>query len=217
MDRPRRLLRKRWVMLLPALLLLAGCTFVISPTAATPAAGEETPTEEPTTEGIPTSDATPEAIEEITGTEDITGVEEITGAEGITGTGDVTGTGEITESRDITGTGASTGEGDFVVGEAMVDSIDVLTLESFPVQIHVHVVGNLPDGCTELQEPVVTQTGNTFTVDLPTIRPTDAMCTQALVPYEITVPLDVEGLAAGEYTVEVNGVTGSFTLETDNQ
>lgn len=109
------------------------------------------------------------------------------------------------------------GEGDVVIGEAMVDSIDILILESFPVQIQVQVTGNLPDGCTELQEPVVTQTDNTFTVDLPTARPSDALCTQAIVPYEITVPLDVEGLPAGEYTVDVNGVTGSFTLDVDSQ
>jgi inhibitor of cysteine peptidase len=98
-----------------------------------------------------------------------------------------------------------------------VDSVDVLTLESFPVQINVQVQGNLPDGCTELQEPLVTQTDNTFTVVLGTVRPAEAMCTQALVPYETSVPLDVEGLPAGEYTVIVNGVTGSFTLDVDNQ
>jgi inhibitor of cysteine peptidase len=42
------------------------------------------------------------------------------------------------------------------------------------------------------------------------------VCTQALVPFEETIPLDVEGLLAGEYTVNVNGVMATFTLDVDN-
>jgi inhibitor of cysteine peptidase len=43
------------------------------------------------------------------------------------------------------------------------------------------------------------------------------MCTQIVVPFEESIPLDVVGLPAGTYTVDVNGVTGSFTLDVDNQ
>ncbi len=42
------------------------------------------------------------------------------------------------------------------------------------------------------------------------------MCTQAIVPYEKVVPLDVYGLKAGTYDVNVNTVTDSFELSTDN-
>ena len=42
------------------------------------------------------------------------------------------------------------------------------------------------------------------------------MCTQAIVPYEEKVPLDVYGLKAGEYDVNVNTVTDSFELSIDN-
>jgi hypothetical protein len=109
-----------------------------------------------------------------------------------------------------------TPEGGFVFGEAVVDSFDVLILESFPVQINVLVHGNLPDGCTEIAEPTVEREGNTFTVTLPTRRPAEAMCTQALVAYDYTVPLDVHGLPAGDYSVVVNGISGSFNLAVDN-
>jgi hypothetical protein len=38
----------------------------------------------------------------------------------------------------------------------------------------------------------------------------------AIVPFEETVSLDVEGLPAGEYTVEVGELSQTFTLEQDN-
>ncbi|HZJ35859.1 MAG TPA: hypothetical protein VFD29_04465, partial [Gillisia sp.] len=37
-------------------------------------------------------------------------------------------------------------------GLAPVDEIDILILESFPVQINVIARGNLPDPCTEISE-----------------------------------------------------------------
>ena len=38
------------------------------------------------------------------------------------------------------------------IGLALVDEIDILILESFPVQINVIARGNLPDPCTEISE-----------------------------------------------------------------
>lgn len=107
-------------------------------------------------------------------------------------------------------------EGEVRYGLAPVDNIDILIMESFPVQVRVVITGNLPDGCTRLDQTEVTRTENTFQVELTTRRPVDVACTEALVPYQENVPLDVVGLPAGEYTVEVNGVTGTFTLDIDN-
>jgi inhibitor of cysteine peptidase len=42
------------------------------------------------------------------------------------------------------------------------------------------------------------------------------MCTQALVPFEESIDLDVRGLPAGTYTVDVHGETATFTLDVDN-
>jgi hypothetical protein len=104
-----------------------------------------------------------------------------------------------------------------LTAEAQVDSIQILTLESFPVQINVLARGELPDGCTVIDNIQTTRTGNAFSVRVQTIRPADAVCTQALVSFAETIPLDVVGLAAGTYTVTVNGISGSFTLATDNE
>ena len=115
-----------------------------------------------------------------------------------------------------------TPSGDTIHGEAAVNAIDILILESFPVQIQVLARGYLPDGCTEIDtvsqiDGVGQVRGDrTFTVTITTIRPADAICTQALVPFEETFSLDVYGLPAGTYTVDVNGVTGTFELAVDN-
>lgn len=102
------------------------------------------------------------------------------------------------------------------VGLAVVDSIDILIMESMPVQASVVVRGSLPDGCTSIGQATTEREDKTFVVTLTTQHPLEAMCTQALVPYEQTVPLDVVGLPAGVYTVTVNGVSDTFELAVDN-
>lgn len=103
-----------------------------------------------------------------------------------------------------------------IIGVANVDSIEVLILESFPVQINVRTRGTLPNGCTSIDEVTTEQVGNEFNVAISTIQPVDVVCTQALVPFEETIALDVDGLPAGSYQVNVNGRIGSFTLSVDN-
>ena len=103
-----------------------------------------------------------------------------------------------------------------ILGEAVVEDIDILILESFPVQVNVVVRGNLPDGCTRIDRVIKERDGNTFTVTITTVRPADAVCTEALVPFEELISLDVYGLPAGVYIVDVNGVSDTFELTVDN-
>lgn len=105
---------------------------------------------------------------------------------------------------------------EYVYGTATVETIQVMTLESFPVQIHVVAQGYLPDSCTEIDKIKTEREGNNFNINISTKRPKDAMCTQVIVPFNETITLDVQGLKAGNYTVNVNGVKGSFELAVDN-
>ncbi|MBA3534024.1 MAG: hypothetical protein H0T73_19055 [Ardenticatenales bacterium] len=107
-------------------------------------------------------------------------------------------------------------EGEMTIGEMQVESLDILTLESFPVQIQVIAQGMLADGCTTVGEITQRREGNTFFVTVATQRPTEAMCTMALTPGQAIIPLEVVGLKAGTYTVTVNGVSDTFELLTDN-
>ncbi|MCM1987125.1 protease inhibitor I42 family protein [Methanococcoides seepicolus] len=107
---------------------------------------------------------------------------------------------------------------EYVVGTAVVDDIQIMVMESFPLQISVTAIGNLPDGCTtiDMENIEVVNTGNGFDIALKTKRPKDLVCTDALVPFEVNIPLDVYGLEKGVYTVNVNGVTDTFEFTVDN-
>ena len=101
------------------------------------------------------------------------------------------------------------------IGLASVDEIDILILESFPVQINVIASGNLPDPCTEVSEVLQEREGNTFFVTIKTYR-SPGFCIQVIAPFEEIIPLEVYDLPAGTYTVDVNGVQATFDLEVDN-
>ncbi|MBE0524792.1 MAG: hypothetical protein IBX40_10730 [Methanosarcinales archaeon] len=122
-----------------------------------------------------------------------------------------------TSTPDLTPTGTiASDDGKYRYGNATVEDIQIILLESFPVQINVAAKGYLPDGCTKIDQTIKNWEGNTLFVTITTKRPVDVMCTMAIVPFNEVISLDVYGLEAGDYEVNVNGVRGSFKLETDN-
>ena len=110
----------------------------------------------------------------------------------------------------------ATASADPLLGLATVESVEIMILESFPVQINVRVTGVLPDDCTEIEDVVVQQEGNAFNVAVTSVQTPGDNCGSDEVLFEEIVPLDVNGLEAGSYTVSVNGVQGSFKLDMDN-
>lgn len=109
-------------------------------------------------------------------------------------------------------------EMDFAFGtDATLESMSVNILESFPVQISVSLQGYLPDGCTEIHRISSVRDGQVFTITVETKRPTgDVACTMAIVPFDRSITLDVQGLSAGEYTVKSGELSETFTLDVDN-
>ena len=98
-----------------------------------------------------------------------------------------------------------------------VDKIDVFILESYPLQVAVTVIGNLPDGCTQIVGSKSSKgEGKTFEVFIYTERHEELACTTALVPFEETIRLNVVGLPAGKYLVKGYGSESSFTFDLDN-
>ena len=98
---------------------------------------------------------------------------------------------------------------------APVEEIEIEILESFPVQVQVIASGNLPDPCTEIYQVNQKREGNSFFITIKTYRSLDP-CIQIIVPFEVKIPLNVYGLPAGTYTVDVNGVQATFDLLVDN-
>ena len=95
------------------------------------------------------------------------------------------------------------------------DEIELLIMESFPVQVAAIVRGNLSDPCVVLDDISATRADMVFSLNIAAHRDGD-VCAQALVPYEENVALDVLGLEAGTYEVVAGDVSAEFTLDVDN-
>ncbi len=111
---------------------------------------------------------------------------------------------------------ASKGSGEFIRGEAVVEDVEIVFLESFPLGVHSVASGYLPDPCTEIDEIFIERDGNQFEVLITTLREAEVMCIQVIEAFEQNIPLDVYGLPAGDYTVTVNGIEAEFTFLQDN-
>lgn len=106
--------------------------------------------------------------------------------------------------------------GEVLIRDAVITGVQVVLMESWPLQASVQIDGELGDGCTELEPITTKRDGDTFIVTVKTTRPADAVCTMELRLFSEPVMLDILGLEAGTYTVDVNGVTDTFTLDQDN-
>ncbi|NJN94611.1 MAG: hypothetical protein HC875_11200 [Anaerolineales bacterium] len=103
--------------------------------------------------------------------------------------------------------------------EAVVDTVEVLLLETFPVQANARVRGKFPDGCVTIERISQERSGNTFAATIFTTRQPDAGCIAQLQAFEQVLPLDVSDLAPGTYTVTIRGansVSTTFQLSDEN-
>ena len=89
-------------------------------------------------------------------------------------------------------------------GEAYLDDVELLTLESYPPQFMLNIKGNLPNGCYQLRvaasEP---DAENKVNVEIYSIADPDQICAQALAPFEVSYPLGT--YPSGTYSLWVNG------------
>ena len=91
--------------------------------------------------------------------------------------------------------------------------VDHVTIEMQAEHYYAKVEGNYPDSCTRVSDVDQDVDGSTFKISLYVDRPEDMMCAQMLSPFNVNILLEVGGLMPGKYTVDVNGVTSSFTIE----
>lgn len=113
---------------------------------------------------------------------------------------------------------SSDGPAEFLYREADVKTVRIQLTESFPVGASAVVQGTVSEACAqvdEIRQDYISST-STFVLTLTTRRPVEEPCIQGVTPFEAIVPLAVERLHAGVYTVVANGVTASFRLEVDN-
>lgn len=87
-----------------------------------------------------------------------------------------------------------------------VDSAELLIAESFPVQVHLHLSGNLPTPChvfyAEVAEP---DAQNRIEVTAYSSVAADAVCAQVLQPFEENIAIPMSGATDGTYSLWLNG------------
>ena len=100
--------------------------------------------------------------------------------------------------------------------EAAVTSVDV-TARGDAVPTYTAVAtGYFPDTCTQMGRTSQKAVRTTIKITIYTQQMSKANCVPESVPFEERVPLDVRGLSAGSYAVDINGATTSFTLTEDH-
>jgi hypothetical protein len=100
---------------------------------------------------------------------------------------------------------------DVTIEPIQIEQVEVRIAESFPVQVFAHVRGIVGDGCSSVLPAEQKREGNTITLTINRQRPTDAICTQIAKLYDENIRLEGD-LPAGEYTLKVNSVTQTFTV-----
>lgn len=95
-------------------------------------------------------------------------------------------------------------------GEAFVESVEFLFLESYPVQVRAIVTGNVPTPCHQPAWEVGDVEGGRVEVTVYSTYNPDRVCAQVLEPFEATLP--VGSFETGGYVLELNGVEYPFTI-----
>lgn len=97
-------------------------------------------------------------------------------------------------------------------GPVYVDSVELVFMESYPVQVRAIVAGNLPTPC-HTADWRVGETGADGSVTLEvfsTVDDPETACIQVLEPFKITA--DIGSFTTGQYLLVVNGVDYPFTI-----
>jgi hypothetical protein len=95
-----------------------------------------------------------------------------------------------------------------------IDDVQVEVGVGSPIPVHVNLSGSLPDTCSQVEYAEIKQDGSNFMIKLSTIPGSGEDCVKDGLPFRMSIPLNVIGLPAGDYSVDVNGAVAGFTLET---
>jgi hypothetical protein len=104
------------------------------------------------------------------------------------------------------------GDEDQIAGPVVVETSDILLLESFPVQAQLAITGTLPTPCHELEwEASEPDEDGRIEIQINSVVDADSDCIQVLAPFTEQIPLG--SFTDGAYTVWLNGEqVGEFDL-----
>ena len=94
---------------------------------------------------------------------------------------------------------------------APIHEVEVYFMESFPVQVGVHIQGGLSDGCTTFHNIEVTREGNHVSILVTVQRPKDVACPAVYTTFEKTINLGSDFTEGVTYTLDVNDYSTTFS------
>jgi hypothetical protein len=103
------------------------------------------------------------------------------------------------------------GEENMKRGQAFIDKSEVLLLESYPLQVTLHLIGTLPTPCHHLRAKVSgPDAENRIQVELYSLADPEEICIQVIQEFETRLPLG--SFPDGSYTIWLNSKqVGEFT------
>lgn len=114
-------------------------------------------------------------------------------------------------AADDTTTTTRPGAPGVVRGPVYIDSVELLLLESYPVQVRALVKGSLPTPCHQLvwdlSDP---DASGRIVLDVYSNADADSVCAQVLEPFEQSI--DIGSFTGGSYVLVVDGVEYPFTI-----
>jgi inhibitor of cysteine peptidase len=119
-------------------------------------------------------------------------------------------------ASDSTPSATASTSGNRVVTDAPIDEVEILVLESFPVQYSARIVSGLPSGCAQFEAAEITgRTDSEVTIRVTNTVPADktVACTAIYGTKETTVPLGTDFTSGKTYMVRVNDETATFTAQ----
>jgi len=97
---------------------------------------------------------------------------------------------------------------------ALVHDVTLLMTAGLPPTLAVEVSGEVSRSCLALETPLVSRQGRRFTIALAETRYDPAIqCFSPHTDFRLNIPLDLQDLEPGAYTVAVNGVERQFLLD----
>ncbi len=96
--------------------------------------------------------------------------------------------------------------GDTVRIDTVIESVEPLILESYPMQLQLNVTGYQSNGCDYPVQVEQAMDGNNIIVRIFIEMPLAVTCPAVIVPYDATIPID-GSFTGGSYTIIVNNVT----------
>lgn len=94
-----------------------------------------------------------------------------------------------------------------------IDDVNVEVGVGSPMPVFVHVNGNLPDTCAQVEYVEQVQDNSNFIIQVGTTASTKQDCIQDTLPFRMSIPLNIFDLPVGSYTVEVNGSRADFKVD----